>query len=175
MSKSLELSLGPFSWYSVLSRNNHNRLRLSRGRHSPGQSPHKKSTGTGIGQISQRLKVSSPMPKKNSCNHLSRHQQIPYSNQKYLPPRALPLWKTKNKVTELELLFCRIRKVDCGSRQHQWDPVRSVTYPLYSVVERELIDNSDMQDISLADLIPISREAISLGILNRSRCKVTTS
>ena len=48
-------------------------------------------------------------------------------------------------------------------------------YILSTLVARELIDNSDIQDISLADLIPISREAISLGILNRPRYKVTTS
>lgn len=51
----------------------------------------------------------------------------------------------------------------------------ALSHTIHSRRERELIDNSDMQDISLADLIPISREAFSLGILNRPRYKVTTS
>lgn len=52
--------------------------------------------------------------------------------------------------------------------------IRSALSHVHAIRERESIENSDMQDISLADLIPISREAISLGILNQPRCKVTT-
>ena len=50
--------------------------------------------------------------------------------------------------------------------RHKIDEIRSILSHVHSNRETES-ENSDMQDISLAELIPVAQKAISLGILNQ--------